>query len=156
MAIAATLSDYLNSRGAVYSVLKHQHTSSSLETAEAAHVPGDQLAKPVVLHDGKGYVMAVIPATHKARLGVISQLMHRKLSMALEDELGALFKDCELGAVPAIGRAYDVEMVWDDSLATVPDIYFESGDHEILIHMLSKDFKQLMQDEPHGQISSHI
>ena len=156
MAIATTLSGYLDSRGAVYSVLKHRHTSSSLETAEAAHVPGDQLAKPVVLHDDKGYVMAVIPATHKARLGVISQLMDRKLGMALEEELGTLFKDCELGAVPAVGRAYDVDMVWDDSLTAIPDVYFESGDHEILIHMLSEDFKQLMKDEPHGWISSHL
>lgn len=156
MAIATTLSDYLDSRGAVYSVLKHQHTSSSLETAEAAHVPGDQLAKPVILHDDKGYVMAVIPATHKARLGVIGQLMDRELDMANEDELGAVFNDCELGAVPAVGRAYDVAMVWDDSLATVPDVYFESGDHEILIHMRSEDFKQLMQEELHGQISSHM
>jgi len=156
MAIATTLSDYLDSKGAVYTVLKHRHTTSSLETAEAAHVPGDQMAKPVVLHDDKGYVMAVIPATHKARLGVIGQLMGRELDMAFEEDLGPLFDDCELGAVPAVGRPYDVETVWDDSLATSPDVYFESGDHEILIHMQCEDFKQLMQSEPHGQISSHM
>jgi len=156
MAIATTLSGYLDSRGAVYSVLKHRHTASSLETAEAADVPGDQLAKPVVLHDDRGYVMAVIPATHKARLGVISRLMDRELGMAREEELKTLFGDCELGAVPVVGDAYDVEMVWDDSLTTIPDVYFESGDHEILIHMQSEDFKQLMKDVPHGQISSHM
>lgn len=156
MAIATTLSDYLDSRGAIYSVLRHRHTSSSLETAEAAHVPGDQLAKPVILHDDKGYVMAVIPATHKARLGVISQMLNRELNIAKEEELGRLFSDCETGAIPPVGRPYDVEMVWDDSLAVVPDIYLESGDHETLIHMQNEAFKQLMSDEPHGQISSHM
>ena len=94
MAIAKTLSDYLDSKGITYSVLKHPHTSSSQETAEAAHVPGDQLAKSVVLHDGKGYVMAVIPATHKARLGAIGQMLGRVfkggriVSVDIGDEIG--------------------------------------------------------------------
>jgi Ala-tRNA(Pro) deacylase len=156
MAIATTFSDYLNSTGVAYTVMRHSHTYSSLETAEAAHVPGDQVAKPVVLHDNNGYVMAVIPSTHRARIGVISKLLDRNLEMATEEEIGKLFNDCEIGAVPAIGKPYGVDMIWDDDLAALPDVYMESGDHEILVHVAGEDFKHLVDDQKHGHISTHM
>ena len=156
MSIATTLTDFLGKSEAIYSVMRHRHSSSSLDTAEAAHVSGKQIAKPVVLKDERGYVMAVIPASNKARLGVISQMMDRRLYLASETDFENLFKDCEVGAVPAIGQAYGMEMIWDDELAVVPEIFCESGDHETLIEMKCEQFKDLMKESRHGQISSHI
>ena len=49
MTVAKTLHDFLEARDLPESVLRHSHTSSSSETAEAAHVPGRQLAKGVVI-----------------------------------------------------------------------------------------------------------
>ena len=156
MAIASTLAEYLGKSGTIYSVMRHPHSSSSLNTAEAAHVSGKRLAKPVVLKDQQGYVMAIIPATSKARLGIISNMMNRQLGLASESDFAELFKDCEVGAVPVIGKAYGMEMIWDDELATAPEIYCESGDHETLIEMNCKQFRELMKESRHGQISKHI
>jgi Ala-tRNA(Pro) deacylase len=156
MAIAASVAGYLKDCGTVYTVMKHRHSSSSLETAEAAHVPGHRLAKPVVLKDDQGYVLAVIPATNRARLGVISRLLHRQLGLADEADFAGLFKDCEIGAVPIVGQAYDIEVIWDDELADQPSVYGESGDHETLIGLENWQFKKLMQDVRHGPISNHI
>ena len=156
MAISTTLDKYLSESGTIYSVMRHRHSSSSLDTAEAAHVSGKQLAKPVVLKDEQGYVMAIIPATKKARLGVISHMMDRHLGLASESDFPDLFKDCEVGAVPAMGQAYGVEMVWDDELATATEVFCESGDHETLIEMNHKQFKDLMRNSRHGRISTHI
>jgi len=155
MAIATTLTDFLGKSETIYSVMRHRHSSSSLDTAEAAHVSGKQIAKPVVLKDEQGYVMAVIPATNKARLGVISQMMNRQLYLASETDFNKLFQDCEVGAVPAIGQAYGLEMIWDDELAAAPEVFCESGDHETLIEMKCSQFKGLMSASRHGQISSH-
>ena len=156
MAIATTLANYLGQSDVAYAVMKHRHSSSSLDTAEAAHVSGEQIAKPVVLKDEQGFVMAVIPATCKARLGVISRMMNRNLGLASESDFARLFEDCEVGAVPAMGQAYNMEMIWDDELALVPDVYCEAGDHEILIEMSCKQFKELMKESQHGQISTHM
>ena len=156
MAIATTLTDFLGKSEAIYSVMRHRHSSSSLDTAEAAHVSGKQLAKPVVLKDEHGYVMAVIPATNKARLGVISQMMDRQLYLANEADFEDLVKDCEIGAVPAIGQAYGLETIWDDELAVLPEVFCESGDHEVLIEMKGEQFTDLMKESRHGQISDHI
>jgi Ala-tRNA(Pro) deacylase len=156
MSIATTLTDFLGKSEAVYSVMRHRHSSSSMDTAEAAHVSGKQIAKAVVLKDERGYVMAVIPASNKARLGVISQMMDRRLYLAKETDFENLFKDCEIGAVPAIGQVYGMETIWDDELTAAPEIFCESGDHETLIEMKCEQFKDLMSESRHGQISSHI
>jgi len=99
--------------------------------------------------------MAVIPATNKARLSVISDMINRQLYLAKEDDFGDIFKDCEIGAVPAIGQAYGLETIWDDELATLPEVFCESGDHEILIEMKGEQFKDLMKEARHGHISDH-
>src|SRR5258705_11222090 len=76
------------------------------KTAELAHVPGDRLAKSVILEDDDGFVMAVLPSTCHIRLGRLSRELNRRLRLAMENELPKLFGDCELGAIPPVGPAY--------------------------------------------------
>jgi Ala-tRNA(Pro) deacylase len=144
MAIAQTVENYMAERGIRYDVISHPHSHSSAETAELAHVPGDRLAKSVVLEDDDGFVMAVLPSTCHIRLGKISREMNRRLRLATENELPGLFSDCELGAIPPVGLAYGVPTVVDDGIALQPEIYFEAGDHEKLIRMSREDFRTLM------------
>ena len=144
MAIAMTVSNYLAEHGADYDILSHPHTSTSVESAEVSHVPGTRLAKSVVLHDDQGYLMVVVPSNRKVDLGELHRQMKRNLGLASESELGNLFLDCEVGALPALGPAYGIETVVDDSLAEQSDIYFEAGDHEQLIHVTSETFSNLL------------
>lgn len=156
MSIASRLQDYMVQEGIHYEVVTHQRTNSSIETAEAAHVPGDEIAKAVILEDDDGYVMAVVPATHHIKLGSLSKQMHRELRLAVERDLPKLFNDCEAGAVPPLGMAYGMPTVVDDTLAKQPDIYFEAGDHERLIHLDGDEFRHLFATAEHGRFSSHI
>ncbi len=100
MAIAATLKQYLSDQGVDYDAVAHPHTGGSLETAESAHVSGDDIAKAIVLKDEDGYLVAVLPATYKLQLGALREILGRRLDMADEKELAGLFTDCEPGAVP--------------------------------------------------------
>jgi Ala-tRNA(Pro) deacylase len=156
MAIAMTLKEFLEQEGVEYEVLKHPHSHCASKAAEAAHIPGDQVAKCVLLEDEGGYVMAVIPATHRVQIGRLHKQLHRNLGLATEHELDLLFDDCEVGAIPPLGQAYGIEVVVDDSLGENSDIYFEGGDHTSLIHMTSKDFKDLMKTVQHGTFSRHV
>ena len=154
MAIASTVSDYLAEHDVPYDVLTHQHTASSTESAEASHVPGSRLAKSVVLEDEQGYVMVVLPASRHVDLGELHRVLKRDLGLATETELGTLFSDCEIGALPAIGPAYGMETLVDESIAEQPDIYFEAGDHEQLIHVSAEAFEALMgANVRHGYFS---
>ena len=156
MAIALTLQDYLTKSGIEYELIAHKPTTTTMATAEVSHIPGDQVAKSVVLEDDQGYVMVVLPTTHYVELDVISRQLQRDLDLAPEDELADLFPDCDLGAIPPVGEAYGVQVLMDESLGFCPDVYFESGDHRHLIHMKGKEFRQLLHDAPHGQFSYHM
>lgn len=153
MAIAITLQQYLDKSGIEYNVLPHTHTETSLSTAQTTRVPPEQIAKSVVLEDESGYLMAVIPANRHIDLGQLSRQMQRRLGLATEDELAGLFRDCETGAIPPIGDAYQMEVVMDDSLEKCSDVYFEAGDHTDLIHVRGPVFLQLMQHARHGHFS---
>ncbi|MCB1784849.1 MAG: YbaK/EbsC family protein [Chromatiaceae bacterium] len=156
MAIATTLQEFLESRGVAYDIVEHPHTDSAMRAAESAHVPGDQVAKPVLLGDDHSYLLAVIPATHRLELDRLNQMLARSLEMLPEDEIEATFSDCERGAIPAIGEAYGVDVVIDPSLMHQPDVYFESGDHEHLVHMDGEVFRQLMEHAPRAHVSHHL
>lgn len=156
MTIAASVQNYLSREGVQYEMITHEHTRDSNHSAQAAHIPGDQLAKCVMLEDSQGYLMAVLPATHKVDLGAVHRQLNRKFGLATDRELTELFKDCEPGAIPPLGQAYGIETILDESLIGTPDIYFEAGDHVALVHLTGKDFLRLMANAPRGEISHHV
>ena len=156
MAIAITLKDFLDSSGVHYDLVDHPYSVSSMYTATEAHVSGEQLAKGVVLKDDDGYLVAVIPATHHVQLGKLRKQYNRYFSLADERDLRALFSDCSVGAIPPIGAAYGVDVIFDDCLNECGDVYFEAGDHIDLVHVGAVEFRSLMGNARHGQISQHI
>ena len=156
MAIASTVSTYLAEHDVPYDVLTHPHTASSGESAQASHVPGSRLAKSVVLEDEQGYLMVVLPASRHVDLGELHRQLNRDLGLATESELGTLFSDCEIGALPAIGPAYGMETLVDESIAEQPDIYFEAGDHTTLVRVSAPHFRELMGEAEQAHFSHHI
>ncbi|RKP50893.1 aminoacyl-tRNA deacylase [Trinickia fusca] len=142
--ISATLQECLRSKGTRYEVVRHPYSHSSAETAAAAHVPGECLAKTVLLEDEQGYVAAVLPSTHAVRLSELWAKTGRRLTLAKEADMRELFKDCDIGALPPVCTAYGMKTYLDESLTRHPDIYFEAGDHEELVHMDTDQFLSLM------------
>jgi Ala-tRNA(Pro) deacylase len=154
MAIAPILQKHLD-RNVTYEVLTHDPTMSSTRTAQACHVSGERLAKAIVLrHDG-GYLLAVLPATHHVRLADLKAQIGDDVDLANEDEIKRLFPDCALGAVPAVGEAYELDVIVDDSIQAQPDVYLEGGDHTTLVHMDQAQFARLMAEARHGRFSVH-
>ncbi len=156
MAIALTLKQYLEHCNIDYDVVRHKPTSNSMDTAAVAHVPGDRLIKSVILKDDTGFLMAVLPSTYHVKLGALDRQLRRHLGLVTEDELGELFSDCELGAIPPVGNAYHVDTIIDKRVMDHSDIYFEAGDHTQLIRMNSESFKRLMVDATQGEFTQHI
>lgn len=156
MTIALTLKNYMEKKGVSYQIIKHPHTLSSMETARVTHIPGGQVAKAVLLEDEGGYVMIAVPSTHRVELGALHRILQRRLGLATESEVATLFTDCAMGAIPPIGAAYGIETLWDDSLAEQPDVYFEAGNHEELIHVRGEQFQQLLSGAEHGRFSRRL
>jgi len=154
MSVARKLETYLDRNGIEAEVLAHRRTSTAAQSAHASHLPSDQVAKAVLLRDGKGYLLAVLPASCHLELDAVERLCGRPVSLAAEDEIGRLFPDCEFGSVPPVGAAYGVPAVVDDALVAQPDIYLEAGDHLHLLHVAGAAFAGLMRDVQHGRLSA--
>lgn len=116
-------------------------------------MPLDALAKPVLLEDEQGYVMALVPASCRVDLRSLSEQLHRELSLAGEREMGPLFHDCEQGAMPALGSPYRIPTVYDDALAELREVCFEAGDHEDVVRMAGAEFVRLLAGSRHGRFS---
>ncbi len=156
MAMSISLLEYLEWEGVDYELVHHPWIGGSMRTAEVAHIPGEKLAKCVVLEDEAGYLMAVLPATHKVEIETLSEELGRDLQLATENEIKDMFEDCATGAIPPMVKAFGYEAVVDESLNTCDEIYFEAGNHTELVHLSGEDFADLMADAPHLQFSHHI
>ncbi len=105
MAVAISVHQYLSDKGINYDSIEHRRTGSSKESAIASFVPSDNLAKGVVLRNQEGYLLTVLPSSHMMDLNKVGKLLHQPVTLAHEDEINALFPDCEDGAIPPIGAA---------------------------------------------------
>jgi Ala-tRNA(Pro) deacylase len=153
MAIAKTIKDYLASKTVDYQLETHPHSGSSHETALASHVCEDHIAKGVIVKDGSGYAMVVVPALNYVEMKHLRKELDRDLELVEEEEFARLFPDCEAGAVPPLGPAYQIETFLDEALTTLANVYLEAGDHEHLLHVSGNDFKTLLSGVRHGHFS---
>jgi len=156
MPMSATLRSFLDQQQVTYELVPHPHTGSSMETAEEAHVPGKRLAKAVILRDGRDYFMVIIPSAEHVDLDALRRQFGNAAEMATEDELGELFPDCEMGAVPPVGAAWSLDSCIDECLLDEQEVFFESGDHEDLVRVSGEQFRKLMGDAKRGHYGHDI
>ena len=155
MTITSTVQRYLRENGIEPHTVTHEKTQSASRTAQASHVPGERVAKGVLLKDAEGYLLAVIPASHHIEMERLSRLTGRALRLADEDEVSDAFPDCALGAVPPMGAPYGLDTVVDDSLASQPETFLEGGDHATLLQVTAEEFGRLTRGASHGSFSRH-
>ena len=100
MTIAAHVERVLQDHGAHFKLISHRVTGSTHESAEAAHVRDDHIAKAVVVRDGEDRALVVIPGDTWVDLKALADETARTYVLDVESDLGQLFPDCEPGAVP--------------------------------------------------------
>ena len=153
MAIAQTVKNYLDQKSVSYELKSHPHSGSSHETSLASHIDEDHIAKGVIVKDTSGYAMVIVPAINYVEMKHVRKELGRELELVAEDEFARLFPDCEAGAVPPLGPAYQIETFVDEALTTLANVYLEAGDHEHLLHVSGDDFKTLLPGVRHGHYS---
>lgn len=155
MTVAPTLEKYLASMNITYDVVMHEPTLSSNRTAEASGISGEQIAKAVVLRNGGGFILAILPASHHIRLSDLKKRLGYDVALASEQQIQRLFEDCAQGAIPAAGECYGLDVIVDDGIEAQPEVYLEGGDHATLIHLTHAQFERLTGTAWRGRFSVH-
>jgi Ala-tRNA(Pro) deacylase len=153
MGIAITLAQYLLDRDVAYELVPHPHTETALASAAASGLPADSVVKAVVLKGADGFMLALLPASRHIEFDDLRRVLGTGVDIAGEEQVETLFPDCEPGSVPALGAAYGLGVVVDDSLARQQDLYLEGGDHAHLVHISGTDFRKLMEGAHHGRFT---
>ena len=148
MVIARKLKAFLDERKVTYHVLKHHEKFTSQEIAQSLHVPGQMLAKVVMVKASGKLHMAVLPADVLVDLTAFARAVGvKEAALASEAEFKDAFPDCELGSMPPFGNLYDVPVVVDRSLTADEQIVFEAGNHHEAVKLAYADFARLVRPQ---------
>lgn len=140
------LEAYLREQGVPFQTQHHPIAFTAQEVAASEHVPGRMVVKIVmVLANGKP-VMLALRATDRVELRKLAAVLGvAEVRLAEEREFGALFPDCELGAMPPFGNLYGVPVYVDSALTEDETIVFQAGTHTDTMSLRYADFARLVQ-----------
>ncbi|HTP35720.1 MAG TPA: YbaK/EbsC family protein [Candidatus Acidoferrales bacterium] len=148
MPILPKLQELLDLSGVPYTHTVHPLAYTAREVANAEHVPPQEVAKVVVIVADGEYKMAVLPASRVLDFPEVRAVLGSPSArLATEDELGRLFPDCELGAMPPFGNLYHMKVLVDASLLADEQIAFNAGTHRDVVHMRLEDYRRMAQPE---------
>jgi len=150
MAMAPTVERYLREHDIDYQLLSHPTSGSTHETALAAHIRDDHIAKAVLVQDDQGDAMVVLPGDSWLHLDTLNREIGRGFLLNNEAACTRLLADCAEGAIPPLGPAYGLETFLDQNLMSLANVYFEAGDHKHLVHVSGEDFLTLLHGVRHG------
>lgn len=143
---STALKKFLDEEDVKYVTIRHSPAFTAQEIAASAHVPGQELAKTVIVRLGGDLAMVVLPATDQVDLERLREVSgSERVELASEDEFEERFPDCETGAMPPFGNLYDMDVYVAEHLAEDDEIAFNAGTHTELIRMSFEDFRELVR-----------
>jgi Ala-tRNA(Pro) deacylase len=126
-----------------FSVTKHVEAYSAQRVAGLLHIPGEQLAKVVMVKADGELAMMVLAAPLRLDLVKVKKALKADaVRLAREEEFASLFPDCEVGAMPPFGSLYGVPLYVDRTLSTQLQIAFPAGSHREVMQVAYADFER--------------
>lgn len=146
MPVAKRLKELFDENEVAFELLEHPPAFTAQEEAAAAHVPGRNWAKTVVVLADEKPVQAVLSAVRRVDLEALARAAGAtSVTLADEEELRRLYPDCEPGAMPPFGRLYGHTTFVDERLREGEYIVFHAGDHETAVKLPYSTFEELEQ-----------
>lgn len=140
------LQEFLDENHIRYVSMRHSPAFTAQEIAAAAHIPGQEMAKTVVVKLDGELALVVLPAPEMVRMNHLRlETGASQAEIASEEEFKGRFPDCETGAMPPFGNLYGMTTFVEKSLAADEEIAFNAGTHTELIRMAFEDYRNLVQ-----------
>lgn len=137
------LTDYLNRQRVPFEFLHHPPAFTAPRRAEYLRLPGDQVAKAVLLHARDSFLLAVLPSTRQLDADRLARTLGSTVRLATSDELAERFPNCECGRVPAFGSLYGLEVLLEETIPADSWLVFEGQTCVEAIRMRCRDYEWL-------------
>ncbi|PAU81811.1 deacylase [Halovibrio salipaludis] len=141
-----TLIEHLKAHGAEYRCLSHPPGFTAQSLAHHCNVPGDQVAKTVIIELDGRMAMLVMPASFRIRWDRMMEVLNTDfVELADEADFTDRFPDCEVGAMPPFGNLFGMTAYCSETLAEQPEITFAAGSHTEAMQIATRDYLALAQ-----------
>ena len=142
------LETFLQQQGVGYEEHVHSVVYTSQQLAQAEHVPGYAVAKPVIVKGASRFAMCVLPAPKHLDLQRAAEALHEsEVRLASEAEMARLFPDRELGAEPPAGALFGLPTVMDQKLKDNEYLVMQAGAHSQAIRVRRVDWERVCQPQ---------
>lgn len=139
------LKEYLDSHDIQYRCISHPPGFTAQSLAHHCQVPGDQVAKTVIIELDGTMAMLVLPASFRIRWDRLMDVLDTDfVELADEDDFKDRFPDCEVGAMPPFGNLFDMQVFCSETLTRQPEITFAAGSHTEAMQIAVRDYLRLV------------
>jgi Ala-tRNA(Pro) deacylase len=140
------LREFLDEKKVRYVTIAHSPAFTAQEIAAAAHIPGKEMAKPVMVKIDGEMAMVVLPASMKVDFGrLLDATGAQEVELAHENEFKHLFPDCAPGAMPPFGNLFGLRTFVAEELTEDEEIAFNAGSTTELIKLAYRDYANMVQ-----------
>ena len=140
------LQSYLDRFNVHYHISEHPAAYTAQGLAQAEHVSGRQVIKPVLVECDGQMILCALPACDRIDLDALRHSLDADyVRVADEQTLKDVFRGCELGAEPPIGALFGLPTIVDESLLGQPKVTFQAGSHHEAVTMSLNDYRRLAQ-----------
>jgi Ala-tRNA(Pro) deacylase len=137
---------FLDEHDVKYVTITHSPAFTAQEIAAAAHIPGREMAKPVMVKIDDEMAMVVLPASMKVDVGrLLDATGAQEVEIAREREFRDLFADCTVGTMPPFGNLFGLRTFVAEELTEDEEIAFNAGSETELIKLAYSDYARLVR-----------
>ena len=145
--IPAMIEAHLREHHPRYEHRSHDTAVTAQDLAQAEHVSGYRVAKPVVVKLDGRLAMAVIAAADRLRLGTLEEATAATAELAPESDFGDAFRPCETGAEPPLAL-FGVPILVDEKLLAERRLLMPAGTHEDAMALDTHEWIRCEQVQP--------
>lgn len=144
--ISIRLKSLLEQRGIPFEVVRHDPAFTAQQLAARIHVPGKEFVKAVVVRLDGRYALAALPAHRLVDAKALARVAGAaRCELATEAEFRDLFPECEVGAMPPVGRLYDLPTYVDEEITRDESIVANAGTHAEAIRLRYLDLARVAE-----------
>ncbi len=150
MSIPATIRSFLTGKGGQFRVRTGRSGVSLDEALSSAKIDPAHLARATLVTDGKARLLAIYPASRELDLEQLGRKFSRTFERSSLEEVGRIYQDCDIDALPPIGEPFGIKVIVDRSFDELEELFFCSGRSGLFIRTNREDFGKLMEGSWRG------
>ena len=137
---------FLDRQQLSYRLISYRAGETLGQLRDRLDIPARRIVRTVLLKDGNGLLMAILPYSHILDFSILCQLRESELEPLHSPEALHFFQahGCKGSSRPPLPAIFNISALVDTSLADQGEIYFESGSGDSLINIRGDDFTKLL------------